>query len=100
MQVEQWQNTIVTFFITYGFQMVGAVIILVAGGLLARWLGKLTDKWLAKQHLEPPIRLLLVRVVRLLVFGLALLLALDKFGVQITPLIAGLSVAGVDRKSV
>jgi small conductance mechanosensitive channel len=95
MQVEQWQNTIVTFFITYGFQMVGAVIILVVGGMIARWLGKLTDKWLTKQHLEPPIRILLVRVVRLLVFGLALLLALDKFGVQITPLIAGLSVAGV-----
>ncbi len=95
MQVQQWQTTIVTFFITYGFQMVGAVIILVVGGLIARWLGKLTDKWLTKQHLEPPIRLLLVRVVRLLVFGLTVLLALDKFGVQITPLIAGLSVAGV-----
>src|SRR5271170_3025982 len=95
MQVQQWQNTIVTFFITYGFQIVGAVIILVVGGLIARSLGKLTDKWLTKHHLEPPIRILLVRVVKFLVFGLALLLALDKFGVQITPLIAGLSVAGV-----
>jgi small conductance mechanosensitive channel len=95
MQVQQWQSTIVNFFITYGFQIVGAVIILIVGAIIARWLGKLTDKWLAKQHLEPPIRLLLVRVVRLLVFGLTALLALDKFGVQITPLIAGLSVAGV-----
>jgi small conductance mechanosensitive channel len=95
MQVQQWQSTIVTFFITYGFQIVGAVIILLVGGLIARSLGKLTEKWLTKHHLEPPIRLLLVRVVKLLVFGLALLLALDKFGVQITPLIAGLSVAGV-----
>jgi small conductance mechanosensitive channel len=95
MQVQQWQNTVVNFFITYGFQMVGAIIILVVGALIARWLGKLTDKWLTKQHLEPPVRLLLSRVVRLLVFGVAALLALDKFGVQITPLIAGLSVAGV-----
>jgi small conductance mechanosensitive channel len=95
MQVQQWQTTVVNFFITYGFQMVGAIIILVVGGIIARSVGKLTDKWLTKQHLEAPIRLLLVRVVRLLVFGLALLLALDKFGVQITPLIAGLSVAGV-----
>jgi small conductance mechanosensitive channel len=95
MQVQQWQNTIVTFFITYGFQMVGAIIILVVGAIIARWLGKLTDNWLTKQHLEPPVRLLLARVVRLLVFGVAALLALDKFGVQITPLIAGLSVAGV-----
>jgi small conductance mechanosensitive channel len=93
--VEEWQNTIVNFFITYGFRVVGALIILVVGGLIARWLGGLSDKWLTKQHLEPPIRLLMVRVVRLIVFGLAVVLALDKFGVQIAPLIAGIGVAGV-----
>ena len=90
--VEQWQNTIVTFFITYGFRVVGALIILAVGALIARWLGGLTDKWL-KQHLEPPIRILMVRVVRLIVFGLAVVLALDKFGVQIAPLIAGIGLA-------
>jgi small conductance mechanosensitive channel len=36
-----------------------------------------------------------VRVVRLLVFGLALVLALDKFGVPIAPMVAGIGVAGV-----
>jgi len=34
-------------------------------------------------------------VIRLLIFGLAVVLALDKFGVPITPMIAGISVAGV-----
>ena len=93
--VEQWQNTIVTFFITYGFRVVGALIILAAGAFIARWLGGLTDNWLTKQSLEPPIRILMVRVVRLIVFGLAVVLALDKFGVQVAPLIAGIGVAGV-----
>ena len=95
MQVEQWRNTIINFVITYGFQIVGAIIILIVGAMVARWLGRLTDKWLEKQKLEVPIRILLARVVRLLVFGLAGVLALDKFGVQITPLIAGIGVAGV-----
>jgi len=95
MQVEQWQQTIVKFFIDYGFQIVGALIILIVGAIIARWMGRLTDRWLDKQRLEPPVRLLLVRGVRLLVFGFALLLALDKFGVPIASLIAGLSVAGV-----
>src|SRR6266404_4920467 len=93
--VVQWQNTIVNFFITYGLQIVGAIIILIVGAIIARWLGGLTDKWLAKHNLEPPIRVLMVRVVRLIVFGLAGVLALDKFGVQIAPLIAGIGVAGV-----
>jgi len=95
MQLEQWQNTVVTFFITYGFQIVGAFIILIVGAIVARWVGRLTDKGLTKHHLEPPLRLLIVRVVRLIVFGFAVVLALDKFGVPITPLVAGIGVAGV-----
>ena len=95
MQVEQWQNTVVTFFITYGFQIVGAIIILIAGAIIAQWVGRLTDKGLTKHHLEPPIRVLMVRVIRLIVFGFAVVLALDKFGVPITPLVAGIGVAGV-----
>jgi small conductance mechanosensitive channel len=91
----QWQTTVVTFLITYGFQIVGAIIILIVGALIARWTSNLTGNWLDKQKLEPPIRVLLVRVVRLLVMGLAFVLTLDKFGVQIAPLIAGIGVGGV-----
>ncbi len=36
------------------------------GALIAQWTGNLTGKWLDKHRLEPPIRVLLVRVVRLL----------------------------------
>ncbi|MGA2140641.1 MAG: mechanosensitive ion channel family protein [Verrucomicrobiia bacterium] len=95
MQLEQWQTTVVTFFITYGFQIVGAFIILIVGALVARWVGRLSDGWLVKHALEPPVRVLMVRVVRLIVFGFAVVLALDKFGVPITPLVAGIGVAGV-----
>jgi len=63
--------------------------------VLAKWLGKLVDGWLVKQALEPPIRLLIVRVIKLLVFALAAVFALDKFGVQIAPLVAGIGVIGV-----
>jgi small conductance mechanosensitive channel len=45
--------------------------------------------------MEPPLRILLVRVVRIIVVAVALVAALDKLGVQITPLIAGIGVAGV-----
>ncbi len=89
-----WKDTIIDFLIRYGFQIVGAIIILGVGALLARWAGRLTNQWLVKQKLELPIRTLVVRVVKLLVFAMAVVLALDKFGVQITPLIAGIGVAG------
>jgi small conductance mechanosensitive channel len=82
-------------FIRYGFQVVGAVFILVVGAVLARWIGNLSDRWLQPHIKEPPTRMLIVRIVRVTVVLLTLLVALDKFGFQIAPLVAALGVAGV-----
>jgi small conductance mechanosensitive channel len=81
--------------IRYGLNVLGAVLILLAGFLAARWVASLVDQRLRKGKMEPPMRILLVRVVRILVLVVAAVAALDKFGVQITPLIAGISVAGI-----
>ncbi|MBI3064473.1 MAG: mechanosensitive ion channel [Deltaproteobacteria bacterium] len=81
--------------IRYGFQVLGATVILTVGLLLARWIGNLTDRWLQSRVKEPPMRLLMVRIVRLLVLILTLLVALDKFGFQIAPLVAAVGVAGL-----
>jgi small conductance mechanosensitive channel len=81
--------------IRYGFQVVGAIVILVAGLFLARWSGAVTQRWLEPRVTDPPVRTLIVRVVRILVLVLFLMVALDKFGFQIAPLVAGLGVAGV-----
>jgi small conductance mechanosensitive channel len=81
--------------IRYGFQVLGAVVILVIGLLLARWVGNLLDGWLQKRALEPPARILLVRVARVVVMVFTLVVALDKFGFQIAPLVAGIGVAGL-----
>lgn len=81
--------------IRYGFQVLGAIIILIVGVLIARWAGKISDRWLSSHVKEPPMRLLMVRMVRVLIILLTLLVALDKFGFQIAPLVAGVGVAGV-----
>src|SRR4030095_1796728 len=81
--------------IRYGFQVLGAVVILAVGLLVARWVGNLADNWLQKRALEPPARTLMVRVVRVVVMVLTLVGALDKFGFQIAPLVAGIGVAGL-----
>ena len=85
----------VDLLIKYGLQVFGAVVILGAGFLMARWVGNMTQKWLQRQELEPPIRLLLVRVAKILIIALTLVVALDTFGVQVAPIIAGIGVAGV-----
>jgi len=95
MNLEKAREAVESFLVLYGFQILGALIILVVGGLVAGWAGRISKRWLEAQGLEPPIRLLIVRIVKLLVFSLAIVLALDKFGVQVAPIVAAFGVAGV-----
>ena len=88
-------DLIVDLAVRYGFQVFGAVVILALGALVARWAGRLTVERLERRGTEPPIRSLAGRAVRLVVFALALIAALDKFGFQIAPLVAGIGVAGL-----
>src|SRR5438045_1887814 len=93
--MEDVKSTVFKFLTEYGFQIIGALIILTAGGMAARWLGRVAEQWFVKKQVEPPIRMLAGRVIHLVVFGLALVLALEKFGVPIAPMVAGIGVAGV-----
>lgn len=89
------QTTVISFFIQYGFRLLGAAVIMVVGLLIARWLGNLLMAKLNKREMEPPVRTLLVRVVRLLVIAFTLVIVVQKLGVEVMPLVAGLGVAGV-----
>ncbi|MEW6589595.1 MAG: mechanosensitive ion channel family protein [Pseudomonadota bacterium] len=92
--LEHAQKTTVDLALQFGPKVVVALLILAAGYFAGRWVGRLTDRMLAKLHLDEALRPLLVRMVRLLVLGLFLIMALQNLGVELLPLIAGLGVAG------
>jgi len=94
----KWDNFItklLAFSEAYGKRVVGAIIILIAGLIVARWMGNTLRRWLERQQMEPPVRMLLVRVARLLVMVLTAVMVLDAFGVPVATLVAGIGVAGV-----
>ncbi|MEO8427716.1 MAG: mechanosensitive ion channel domain-containing protein [Verrucomicrobiota bacterium] len=93
--MEQAKQTIINFVVAYGFQILGALIILAIGLIAARWLGNMVQRWLVRKQLDQPVRSLIVRVVQLLVLAFTLVMALEKFGVNIAALVAGIGVAGV-----
>jgi small conductance mechanosensitive channel len=90
-----WKDTVIDFAIRYGFQLLGALIIIVVGLLIARVVGKMVSNALDKNKVDVPLRNLLVRVTKLLILALTLLIAADKFGINVTSLIAGIGVIGV-----
>jgi len=89
------RNIPIDLLIRYGLQILGAFVIFAIGLLLSKWAGDFGYKALLKQEMEPPIRTLLVRIVKIVVLAFTLVVALDQFGVQVAPLIAGIGVAGI-----
>lgn len=92
--LDRAKDTAIDLGIRFGPKLLVAILILVVGYYVGRWIGAFFDRWLEKLNLEPPVRLLLVRLARLLVIGLFLIMALQNLGVDLLPLIAGLGVAG------
>lgn len=93
--IAKLKETLIDFVVRYGFQAAGAVIILIAGLIVAKFVGKLVGEQLDKRKVDPPVRSLVVRGVRLVIMAITGVIALSKFGVDILPLIAGLGVIGV-----
>jgi small conductance mechanosensitive channel len=91
----EWKETITTYLTKQGFSLLGAMLVTIAGLFAAHWVGKLLFNWLSRRQMEPPVRMLLTRVAKLVIIALALLIAVGTLGVQIMPLVAGLSVVGV-----
>jgi small conductance mechanosensitive channel len=79
----------------YGLQTLSAMVILIVGILVAKWVGTIAHQRLSRVEMEPPVRMLLVRIVKILVLALTAMIVLDQVGVPIAPLIAGVGVAGL-----
>lgn len=88
-------DTLTQYAVQYGLQAAVALGILIAGSIASRWAGNFAQQALERQTLEPPVRLLLVRVVKIVVMLFTAMIALQTLGVPIAPLIAGVGVAGV-----
>ncbi|UCV09355.1 mechanosensitive ion channel family protein [Dechloromonas denitrificans] len=92
--LDQIKSSALDMAIRFGPKLVVAIIILVAGYMVGRWVGNLLERLLVRLNLEAPVRSLLVRIAQLVILGLFAIMALQNLGVELLPLIAGLGVAG------
>jgi small conductance mechanosensitive channel len=91
----EWKDNIVKFILDKGPALAGAILIIIAGCIAARWVGKFFGGWLARRQLEPPVRMLLTRIVKLLVVLLSAFIAVGTVGINIMPLLTLTGVIGV-----
>jgi small conductance mechanosensitive channel len=87
---DRYMDMIIEFGVKYGFQILAAVITLIIGLIVARWLSRLVVQVCVKRNLDVTLSRFLGNVVKLIIIGFVLIMALSKLGIAITPLIAAL----------
>jgi small conductance mechanosensitive channel len=87
-------NFILEFIVKYFFQALGGIIVLVCGWYLAKFVCSFAAKFLHKQQVDVTVSKFIVGAIKLLIMSFAVIVALGKFGIEIAPLIAGISVVG------
>ena len=87
-------HLILDFIVKYSFQAIGGIIVLILGWIVARYTANFLIKFFEKKGIDITISKFLVGMVKLGIMAFAVIVALGKFGIEIAPLIAGISVVG------
>ena len=86
--LQKFINTAVEFLTNYSFQVLGAIIVLVAGHFIGRWVEGIVLKLCEKKKLDITLSKFLASCAKMAVMTFAILIALGKFGITIAPFIA------------
>ncbi len=78
------------FVITYSFQIIGALIILLIGLKVANWFAALVVRFGEKKQLDVTLSTFIAGVVRTIAIIFVVIIALGKFGISIAPFIAAI----------
>lgn len=76
--------------VNYGFQAIGAVIILIIGWYVGRWVGNAVGKFCERSRLDTTLSRFFANVARSVILLFVVIIALGKFGITITPFVAAL----------
>ena len=82
---------ILAYLVKYGFQVLGGIIILLIGLKIANWAADLFIKFGHKKKLDVTLAKFLAGIIRIVILAFVFLMAVEKFGVTISPLIAAAS---------
>ncbi|WP_290699151.1 mechanosensitive ion channel domain-containing protein [Amphritea sp.] len=83
-------SLLIDFFVNYSFQVIGAVIILIIGLIVARWIGKLTLRLCLRHNVDVTLSNFISSTIKLLLITMVAVICLGKFGISVAPFIAAI----------
>lgn len=81
-------DTLVEFSVTYGFQILGALVFFFIGLKAAAWAGKQTVRMAEGKQIDITLAKFIGNIVKLVLIGFVAIITLGNFGITIGPLIA------------
>ena len=95
-QMHEVMNEAILFASTYGLRIVGAIVVLIVGWMIAGWASRATFKYLSRvKQVDATLRGFLSSLVRYLILIFTVVAVLNQFGVQTTSIIAVLGAASL-----
>lgn len=88
--VEKYVDMIIEFAVNYGFQVIAAIVVLIVGLIVARWLSNMIVRICEKRNLDITLSQFLGSIVKIVVLAFVFIIALGKFGISIAPFIAAI----------
>lgn len=86
----RYYDQIISFFLTYSFQVIGAILIFIIGFMVARWASGLVNKLCIKHRVDVTLSLFIASCVKLIIIAMVLIVCLGKFGVSVAPFVAAI----------
>ena len=94
VNVDKIWEALTQFAMVYGLRVIGAVLVLIVGRIVAGWARKLTRKALAKTDTDQAIVSFAVSLVYFLVMAFTWIAVLKNFGIETASLVAVMGAAG------
>ena len=83
-------DLIVTFFVTYSFQLIGALIILLIGMLVSNRVARLVSRTCDKHGLDVTLSRFLASCIKIIIIVAVTVICLGKIGISVTPFVAAI----------
>ena len=94
-KVNEIYDMVVTFFVTYSFQLLGALIILIIGLLISNRLARLVLAVCERHQMDITLSRFLASCTRIVIIIMVGVICLGKIGVSVTPLVAAIGAASL-----
>jgi len=89
-QAQEVYDLIVNYLVTYSFQILAAIIIMILGTLVARKASNFLENFMVKKGLDVTLSHFTASFLKIVIIAFAAIIALGKLGIEVTPFVAAI----------